>query len=388
MTDLSEQAHPARIAVFFGGRSPEYPVSLQSAYGVLCHLDRALFTPVPIGITRQGDWFLYRGDFKQIPADTWQEGPCLPAVLSPNPRDHALLLLGPGGPEKLSLDAAFPVLHGKNGEDGTLQGLLEMAGIPVAGCGVLSSALCMDKYRAHRLVEAEGISVPRSHLLEKIPQEGRLLSQAALAAKELGYPLFVKPLKAGSSFGVSRVKGPQELEAALRDAFSYDGRILLEENIEGFEVGCAVLGNRRLTLGQVDEIELQEGFFDYTEKYTLKTSSIHVPARIGEDTVRRVKAAARRIYRILDCRGFARVDLFLTPSGEIVFNEVNTIPGFTSHSRYPNMMQAAGISFEQVLTQVISLALGKEDPKTPVSISPGRAAPEGESDSPGTAVIG
>ena len=175
-------------------------------------------------------------------------------------------------------------------------------------------------------------------------------------AQETGYPLFVKPVKAGSSYGVTKVASPEQLAPAIELAFRYDNQVILEENIEGFEVGCAVLGSSEPITGEVDEIELSGGFFDFTEKYTLKTSSIHVPARIDASKAAEIKETAKTIYRTLGCSGFARVDMFLTPEGEIVFNEVNTIPGFTEHSRYPGMMKAAGYSFENVLDMIIEQA--------------------------------
>ena len=179
----------------------------------------------------------------------------------------------------------------------------------------------------------------------------------AAAAAALGYPLFVKPVRAGSSFGVTRVAAPEDLAAAVEAAFRYDDRVLLEEAIPGFEAGCAVMGNETLQTGEPDEIELAGGFFDFTEKYNLVTAKIHCPARIAPAQAAALKAAAKTVYRALDCRGFARVDLFLTPAGEIVFNEVNTIPGFTPHSRFPGMMAAAGVPFAQVLDRAVALAL-------------------------------
>lgn len=171
------------------------------------------------------------------------------------------------------------------------------------------------------------------------------------------YPVFVKPVRAGSSFGITKVSGPEELPAAMEEAFRHDSAVILEETIPGFEVGCAVMGNEELTVGLVDEIALSEGFFNYEEKYTLKTSAIHCPARIPPEKAAEIQAAAKTIYRALDCRVFARVDLFLTPDGEIVFNEVNTIPGFTAHSRYPSMMQGIGISFGELVTRLIELGV-------------------------------
>ncbi len=343
-----------RIAILFGGCSPEYSVSLASAYSVLCHLDRSRYLPLLVGISQEGDWFYYDGTPEKLAEDRWcNPMDCKPACFSPNRRDRALLVFGPDGTETISVDVVFPILHGKNGEDGTVQGLLELTGIPLVGCGTLSSALCMDKDRAHRLVRAAGILVPEAVVLDKPLQEETVFLQG----DKLGYPLFVKPVRAGSSYGVTKVDNAKELPAAIRCAFQYDDQVILEQNIPGFEVGCAVMGNRNLTVGEVDEIQLSGGFFDFTEKYTLKTSSIHVPARIGPEQSAKIKETAKLIYRVLGCRGFARVDLFLTPSGRIVFNEVNTIPGFTSHSRFPSMMCAAGISFEEILCHVIELAV-------------------------------
>lgn len=343
-----------KIAVIFGGCSPEYSVSLQSAHAVITHIDTSVYQPVLIGITKEGDWYLYEGEADAVLSDTWTSRDCTPVAVSPNRSERVLLKLHENSIEKIPIDAVFPVLHGQNGEDGTVQGMFELAGIPVIGCGVLSSALCMDKDRAHKLAQTAGVAVPRSFSIK-----GAHTDHTYSLAEKIGYPLFVKPVKAGSSFGVTKVFCPEELSGAVKAAFRYDDTVILEENIPGFEVGCAVLGTDVLTIGEVDEIELSDGFFDFTEKYTLKTSAIHVPARIDEAAAKKIKETAKIIYRALDCRGFARVDMFLSDSGEIVFNEVNTIPGFTSHSRFPNMLKAIGISFEQVISAVIEQAVGK-----------------------------
>ena len=343
-----------QIAILFGGCSPEYSVSLQSAYSVITHIDRKKYTPILIGISNAGDWFKYDGEIEKIPADTWcNEKDCIPVVVSPSRTVHGILTIKNGKIKEMYIDAAFPVLHGKNGEDGTVQGLFELAGIPVVGCGVLSSALCMDKDRAHKLVQAAGISVPQSFVL----QNDMDAEIALMQAEEIGYPLFVKPVGAGSSYGITKVTERNQLPAALKLAFSYDNKVIIEECISGFEVGCAVLENDGLMVGEVDEIELEKGFFDFTEKYTLKTSSIHVPARISAEKAAKIKETAKLIYKTLDCRGFARVDMFLDDTGRIVFNEVNTIPGFTTHSRFPNMMKAAGISLEQVISMAVDRAV-------------------------------
>lgn len=345
---------PLTIAVLFGGHSSEYEVSLQSVCSVIENLDPKKYHIILLGITREGEWLKYSGDISGILNDTWQEHPdCVPAVISPDRSTHGILMMDGNNVTTVSIDLAFPVLHGKYGEDGTLQGLLELAGIPCVGCGTLCSALCMDKDMAHRLVSQAGIKTPLSVVLETPVSDSKLEKLVS----HLHDPLFVKPANAGSSFGISRVSQKEDLAAAVQLAFRHDRKVIIEEAVDGFEVGCAILGNENLTIGEVDEIELTRGFFDYTEKYTLKTSKIHVPARIDAETSNRIRQTAEVIYRILGCRGFSRVDLFLTPEKEIIFNEVNTIPGLTTHSRYPNMLREIGINLAQITDELIRLAI-------------------------------
>ncbi|ROR28721.1 D-alanine---D-serine ligase [Mobilisporobacter senegalensis] len=344
-----------KVAIIFGGCSSEYEVSLQSAYSVITNINNEKYETVLIGITRQGNWFHYYGDVNKIATDRWYEDAllCIPAAISPSRDIHGILEFNGEDIKTTKIDIAFPVLHGKNGEDGTVQGLLELAGIPLVGCNALASALCMDKDRAHKLVALAGVKTPMAVVFDSVPSEKEIMDQT----KHLQYPLFVKPVKAGSSFGITKVYGKEQLTEAVKNAFLYDDQVIIEENIDGFEVGCAVLGNGELTIGEVDEIELADGFFDYVEKYNLKTSKIHMPARIDKRLKEKVKKTAIIIYRALGCRGFARVDMFLAPNGEIVFNEVNTIPGFTSHSRYPNMMKGIGLEFGDILDKLIQLGL-------------------------------
>lgn len=344
------------ILLLFGGCSPEHAVSLQSAHAVITHIDPERFLPVPVGITRQGAWLHYTGDWQAIATGEWEKdgAHCAPAVVSPDRERRALMLMG-DPPRAIALDAAFPVLHGANGEDGTVQGLLELAGIPVIGCGTLASALCMDKVRAHQLAQQAGVRVAQSVVFDAMPRA----DQALQAVAGLRWPLFVKPVRAGSSFGITRLTAPEQLQGALERAFAYDSQVIVEEAVNGFEVGCAVMGDRALITGEVDEIELSGGFFDYGEKYALKTSRIHVPARIDEDVAARIKRTACALYRAMGCAGFARVDMFLTPEGEIYFNEINTIPGFTAHSRFPAMMRAAGMSFGALVNRLIEQGVGR-----------------------------
>lgn len=215
----------------------------------------------------------------------------------------------------IQVDYALPILHGKNGEDGTVQGLLELAGIPVVGCGTLASALCMDKDRAHKLASLAGVAVPASLVLNL----GEDPQAAVDFARQTGYPLFVKPVKAGSSYGISQIHQEEELLPALDLAFQYDNQVILEETIPGFEVGCAVIGTRELLVGEIDEIELSGGFFDFTEKYTLKTSAIHVPARVDPQTAQAVKQTAKVLYRALGCAGLCPGGSVPDPPGQDCF---------------------------------------------------------------------
>ena len=339
-----------KIGVIFGGCSPEYNVSLESAYSVITNINKEKYDITLIGITKEGDWFKFEGDLENIKNDNWlQKGKCTKVVISSSKSDKGIIEIENNNTNLIKLDAIFPVLHGKNGEDGTVQGLIELSEIPLIGCDILSSSLCMDKYLSHKLVQSYGIKVANSILINSKTKDIKK------EIKKLNFPLFVKPVRAGSSFGITRIENETEIEQAIKEALKYDTEIIIEENINGIEIGCAILGNEDLIVGEIDEIELSNGFFNYTEKYTLKTSQIHVPARIDKEIVQKAKETAKQIYKILKCKDFARVDMFLTPNNEIYFNEINTIPGFTSHSRYPNMMKQIGMSFEELVDKIISL---------------------------------
>lgn len=341
------------LAVIFGGASPEYAISLKSATAVLQVLHTLPYELVMLGIDPAGRWYRYTGAIDNIATDQW----CDPSVtrqasLLPCRHTHGMIEMDPetGAVAITRIDAAFPILHGKFGEDGTVQGLLELAGIPIIGCGSLSSAICMDKAISHALVQQAGFNIPQGVML----RQGVTQEQVVAATADLAYPLIVKPTSCGSSIGVSCAKDPALLWQAVDLAFSYEDTILVEEKVQGIEVGCAVMGTgETLSIGLLDEIELNSDLFDFTEKYTLQTSSIYTPARIAPEIADKISTIAMQIYQVLRCQGFARVDFFLTQKGEVLFNEVNTIPGFTSHSRFPNMMKAAGCSFEQLVTQLV-----------------------------------
>lgn len=342
-----------KIAIIFGGKSSEYSVSLESVCSVLSHIDRNEYDVYMIGIGQNGEWKHFEGSIQMIEKDEWYQEDLHDVMICPSPTKQCLLEVIEGHVYEVNVDAILPILHGKNGEDGTIQGMIQMSSIPLIGCDVLSSALCMDKHRAHELVKVNGIEVPCSLYLE---------NQKAYDFKKkdilkLHLPLYIKPMKSGSSLGICRIESFDDLDDAIKQAFLHDDQVLVEEEVQGFEVGCAVKGIDELKVGRIDEIELSQGFFDFKEKYTLCSSKIHVPARISKDLEIQIQETAKRIYHILGCRIFARVDMFLTPDYRIVFNEVNTIPGFTAHSRYPSMMKEAGVSFQELLSELIEMGI-------------------------------
>lgn len=337
-----------KIAVLFGGCSEEHPVSIKSAQEIAGSLDPEKFDPLYIGITKAGEWKLC-----DYPDANWESGPCIPAILSPDRKVHGLIVLQQGEYKSIRLDVVFPVLHGKMGEDGAMQGLLELSGIPYVGCDIQSSALCMDKSLTNVIVRNAGIATPDFWTLHKGDMPD---------AEQLVYPVFVKPARSGSSFGVSKVSNMDQLPGAIESARQYDTKIVIEQMISGSEIGCAVLGNGNdLFVGEVDQIRLSHGFFRIHQEKNpengSENSTVQVPANISNQDKKRVQETAKRIYRALGCSGLARVDMFLTEDGQVVLNEVNTMPGCTSYSRYPRMMAAAGLRLADVIERVVALAM-------------------------------
>ncbi|MFF4596786.1 D-alanine--(R)-lactate ligase [Amycolatopsis sp. NPDC001319] len=335
-----------RIGIIFGGTSEEHPVSIKSAQEVARNLDADKYEAFWIGITQGGAWRLCAG-----PGDGWETGGYRPVTLSPDRSVPGLHVLEEGRYEVIDLDVVLPVLHGRHGEDGAMQGLLELSGIPYVGCDVPSSVLCIDKSLAYTVVAAAGIATPTCRVAAEHQNPG-----------ELNYPVFVKPARSGSSFGVSKVSGPEELASAVEVARKYDEKVLIEDAVVGSEVGCAVLGNElELTVGEVDQITLSHGFFRIHQEVDPESgsenSTVTVPADISPEARELVQETAKAIYRALGCRGLARVDMFLTDGGTVALNEVNTFPGLTAYSRYPRMMAAAGLSFAEVLDRAVSLAM-------------------------------
>lgn len=352
-----------KLAIIFGGQSSEYPVSLHSVGSLIHNLDMERYEPLYVGITQTGKWYYYGGDVEAIEHDHWQEHESVCAmILSPSAGDGFLKVLADGTLERVQVDCIFPVLHGKNGEDGTIQGLFELSGIPYVGCGHMASALIMDKEMTHIIAEANGI--PCAPYLCVRKSSGLDLKKVYEEAKEkLGLPIFMKPANAGSSFGIHKASTFVEFVSGMEDAMKHDGRgkVILEKTIEGFEIGTAVMGNDPddLIIGSVDEIETSAPFFDYEGKYNMVDSAIYCPARISKELSEQAKQLALATYRALNCRGLTRIDLFVTKDEQIILNEANTIPGFTATSRYPSMMKDIGISFTDLLNRLIAYAMEK-----------------------------
>ncbi|MDL2276528.1 D-alanine--D-alanine ligase [Breznakia sp. OttesenSCG-928-G09] len=346
-----------QLGVIFGGNSSEYPVSLHSVGSVLHHIDKDRYEITLIGITQDGIWYYYNGDIDTLEHDKWlQHGTTRRAALSPSQKEGLFVFEEDGSFKTITLDCVLPVLHGKNGEDGTLQGLLEMAQIPYVGCNHVSSAIAMDKEYTHIICEASGIQMaPYLSITNRDVIDYQSLQQEVQT--KLTLPLFVKPANAGSSFGISKVDDIHDLEKAVKFALEYDDKVVVENGIDGFEVGCAVLGNHELTIGEPDEIDTHNNFFDYEAKYELVNTEIVCPARVDEKITNEIKENAKHIYKILGCKGLARVDMFVSTDQQIYFNEINTIPGFTSASRYPTMMKAVGIDFTTLINKLIDLAM-------------------------------
>ena len=279
-----------RIGIIFGGKSPEHDVSLESAYSVITNMNEEKYDKVLIGITKEGNWYKYEGEIENIKDNTWEkEGKSTKIIISTNPEDKGIIELENNN-KLIKLDAILPILHGSNGEDGTIQGLIALSGIPLIGCDTLSSSLCMDKHLSHKIVESYGIKVAKGIVINDNTSNTEIDEKL----KQLKYPLFVKPMRAGSSFGITKVENKNEIEGAIKEALKYDKEIIIEENIDGIEIGCAVLGNEELIVGEIDEIELSKGFFSYPEKYTLETSKIHVPARINKEKSDEAKEIAKK----------------------------------------------------------------------------------------------
>lgn len=350
-----------KLCILFGGRSSEHEVSLSSAFGVLSNLDPEKYDVTKIGITKEGKWYLFDGDIAKIKDGTWCNTPdSLSSVyIDPAPNSANLVIVSPDGKitEKRVVDVVFPVLHGAFGEDGTLQGLLSLAGIKYVGPKSTSSGVCMDKAFTKQIVADLGIRQADAVIITKAKWES---DPQGIIDKtvSLGYPVFVKPSRAGSSVGVSKVKKTEDLSSAVEKALKEDSKVLVEEYIKGRETEVAVMETEGNIIASVPgEIDPGVEFYDYETKYVNDTASYYIPARLTDKQTEYIKNAAVEIFAALDCKGLSRVDFFTCDNGEIVFNEINTLPGFTPISMYPKLFMHTGITYGDVVDKLIESAL-------------------------------
>ena len=347
------------VCVLFGGISPEHDVSLRSAESVLNNMDTEKYHILPVGITKEGKWFLYGGtDYSLLPTGQWLQHPdnC-PAVISPV-RGEGLLCFTAAGVIREVIDVVFPVLHGENGEDGAMQGLLQMAGIPYVGPHVSASAVAMDKTLTKLVMDNAGIPQAAWQLVRNSELDKNMDGILSEIESKFSYPVFVKPAGTGSSVGVSKVSDREQLKNALVKAGCFDEKILVEEFIDGHEVEIAVLGNERPVASVVGEIDSGAEFYDYDAKYVSDTSVAYIPARIPEAVSEELREKAVRVFTAVGCRGLSRVDFFVTyKDNRVVFNEINTLPGFTSISMYPKLFVASGSPYGELIDRLLQLAM-------------------------------
>lgn len=344
------------VLILFGGVSNEHEVSLRSAASIINNIDKSRFEPVLAGITREGRWLLYHGDAEGLTADGWQQN-ATPAVLSPDRDTHGLLVFEPGGVRTVKIDVIFPAVHGQNCEDGALQGLITLSGVPFVGCGVTASALGFDKVYTHIVAEQAGVPMAKWQM---VCREEDMAAAERRVAQALGYPCFVKPANSGSSVGCSRANDADGFFAALKLAFAEDRRVIVEELVTAQEIECAVMGNLEPVAPTTGEIVSPDGFYDYDTKYKNDHARLYIPACISEESAVRVRELALIVYRTLNCRGLARVDFFVKKDGTVLLNEINTLPGFTSISMYPKMMIASGMTYGELITRLLELALSEK----------------------------
>ncbi|MBR3754622.1 MAG: D-alanine--D-alanine ligase [Clostridia bacterium] len=348
------------VLVLFGGKSSEHDVSCVSASSVIANIPQDKYDIIKMGITKDGAWYRFNGDTALLPEDKWLEDAAnlVPAFVSPDPTLGGIVETVNGEARVTKIDVVFPVLHGKNGEDGTVQGLLQLAEIPYVGCDMTSSAACMDKALTNALADRAGI--PQAKWLSYTEHEYRSNPHKALdeCVEKLGYPIFVKPAKAGSSVGISKANDLNELADAFETAFANDSKVVLEETVIGSEVECAVLGNDEPVAATPGEIAPCNDFYDFDAKYVSGDSGLFIPARISEDMLKKVQKEAIRAYKALGCSGFSRVDFFVNGE-EIKLNEINTIPGFTSISMYPKLWAHSGLAYPELIDKLLCLAIEK-----------------------------
>ena len=347
------------VCVLFGGMSPEHEVSLRSAESVLNNMDPDKYNIFPLGITKDGDWVLFGGtDYSMLPSGEWTDHPGnRRAAISPV-RGQGLLSFEGDNVVREHIDVVFPVLHGENGEDGAMQGLLQLAGIPYVGPHVAASAVAMDKTLTKLVVDNAGVTQAAWQLVRSAEVDNRIDQVLTSLENRFNYPMFVKPAGTGSSVGVSKATDRESLREALLAAGAYDEKILVEEFINGREVEVAVMGNQNPVASVCGEIDSGADFYDYDSKYVTDTSTAYIPARISDAVAEQVREAAVKVYSVIGCQGLSRVDFFVTyDDNRVVFNEINTLPGFTSISMYPKLFAASGIPYGKLIDELLQLAM-------------------------------
>lgn len=346
------------VVVLFGGQSSEHDVSLISAVNVINHIDTNKYFILTVGITKQGKWMLYNGPVKHIETGEWERF-ATPVFISPDATCKSLVKLAGDKYKIIPIDVVFPVLHGLYGEDGTIQGLLEMAQIPYVGCGVLASSISMDKVYTKIIIEKQNIAQANYVVIyrEELNEINRTVSKIS---EILDYPCFIKPSNAGSSVGITKACNKEELIKGLHLAAKHDRKILIEETIIGREVECAVLGNEEVKASLVGEIISAAEFYDYDAKYNNNESKTILTPDIPKEIIEEIRDKSIRIFKAVDGFGLARVDFFIEKeTNKVVFNEINTMPGFTSISMYPMLWENVGISKKQLIEHLIELAFKK-----------------------------
>ncbi|MEF9959379.1 MAG: D-alanine--D-alanine ligase family protein [Niameybacter sp.] len=343
------------VLVLLGGQSSEHEVSLKSATTIISQMDTDKYEIYPVGITQEGHWLLYTGNNLDFTCNRWKEVG-IPAILSPDATRKSLVVLKKEEPPVfIKIDKVFPVLHGKNGEDGTIQGICKLARIPFVGCGVIASAVSMDKAFTKIVVKEKG--VPQADFV--LVYEREMQDEAQVVAKvegAFGYPYFIKPANAGSSVGISKAHNKEELIAGLKEALKHDVKVLVEETIIGREVETAVLGNGEVQVSGVGEILAAAEFYDFDAKYNNAESKTVVDANLDASVKEQIRSYAKDVFEAVEGKGISRVDFFVKEDGGIIFNEINTLPGFTSISMYPMLWRAAGLETKELVTKLLDLA--------------------------------
>lgn len=346
-----------KAAVIFGGVSSEHELSLASAAEIIRNIPSDKYEVICIGITRKGRWLYYPGDVSDIPTGKWEFNPdCTSAFISPDPIYKGIVTIENGETSIKKVDVVFPALQGKYGADGSVQGLLDMSGIPYVGCGLLASASCMDKSHTHMILDDYYIRTAKWRLITQ-REINHLDRQCLDIAEQLGFPLIVKPANCGSSAGVNKAETPEELEAAVKTAFSHDNKVVVEEFINGRELEAAVFGYDTPFSSYIGEIKSGCGHEGSRESFVCGDGSLQVPAELDNDTMNRIRETAVSAFKALGCKGMARIDFFLSDSGELYLNKVSTMPGFTADCIYPRLMEHLGMTLPYLIDKLLEQAI-------------------------------